>query len=130
MIKLIGARFTKISAVRKNITQGNISISNHVKVLSIEKMKEVKDSLEVKYLFEVDYSEMGKVEIEGNIFIKCDGKELKELLKSWENKKFDSQENVVLTNIIIQKASIKAITLEDELGLPTHIKLPSLQLKK
>ena len=39
-------------------------------------------------------------------------------------------EHAHITNMIIQKASIKAFELEEELGLPIHISLPQMQIKK
>jgi len=37
---------------------------------------------------------------------------------------------IKISNFIIKKASIKAFELEEELGLPIHIKLPTLNIKE
>jgi len=43
---------------------------------------------------------------------------------------FENEESLAITNIILQKASIKALELEEELGLPPHIRLPSVKLNE
>jgi len=130
MIKLVGSRFTKITATKNPSFQGKIAISSHAKILALEPLKDMKDTLDAKYAFEVLFGELGTVQIEGSVYVRSEGKIIKELQKSWEAKKFDSPENLFLTNLIIQKASLKALLLEEEVGLPTHIRLPSLQAKK
>lgn len=129
-IKLIGSNLKKISSYRNQNFSGKISMETKIKILLIEKVKESKDTLKVNYSFEVDYKDLGNVFIEGNIYIATNPKKIKELLKSWDEKDFSSSENAVITNIIIQKASVKAFNLEDEMGLPMHIRLPTVNLKK
>ena len=128
-IKLIGSRLNKISAYRNISFSGEVKLKTNLKFNSIEKVKDRKDSLEVKYSFEVDYGDLGNIFLEGSAFISSDPKIIKELSKSWESKKFDSEEHLILTNLIVQKISMKAFALEDELALPTHIRLPQLQIK-
>jgi len=129
-LKLAGSRFTKIEAERKPDFSGKLEMKTNIKVNSMEKHKDVKDTIKLSYTFEVNYMELGNVSIEGILFISGDSKSVKELLKIQKDKKYDSPEYIGITNLIIQKASIKAFELEEELGLPIHIKLPSLSLKK
>ncbi len=129
-LKLIGSKFTKLSAERKPNFTGKLTLNTNIKVKDLEKTEEVKDTLKVSYDFEVDYGELGGVNVEGTLFISTNPKLIKELLKAWNNKKFDTPEHIHITNFIIQKASIKAFELEDELGLPIHIRLPTLGAKK
>jgi len=129
-LKLVGAKLTKVSAERNQKFSGKLEIKTNIKIISLEKIKEAKDTLKLSYSFEVDYVELGKIEVEGDIFLSGDQKIIKDLLKVQKEKKFDTPESIGLTNLIVQKASIKAFELEEELGLPIHIKLPTLSLKK
>ena len=61
--------------------------------------------------------------------LESDIKIVKDILRSWKEKKFNNEEQIEITNIILQKASIKAFELEDEIGLPIHIKLPTVTTK-
>ncbi|MBU2576934.1 MAG: hypothetical protein KKF50_04395 [Nanoarchaeota archaeon] len=129
-IKLLGARFSKLSGERKPEFSGQLEISTNVKLVNIDKFKDSKDSLKIDYELVVDYKELGNISIEGTLFVSADSKTIKEIQKSWKDKKFDTEEQVAITNLIIRKSSIKAFALEDELGLPLHIQLPLLSLKK
>ena len=129
-LKLAGSRFTKIDAERNDSFSGKLEMATNIKITSIEKIKESKDALKVSYLFEVDYKELGKIIIGGNLFLSSDSKTSKEIIKTHKDKKYETPEIMAITNLIIQKASIKAFELEEELSLPIHIKLPSLSVKK
>ena len=129
-LKLVGSRITKIDAERNQNFSGKLEIATNIKINSIEKLKDTKDAVSVSYTFGVDYKELGKVVIGGMLFLSGDSKAVKGLLKSQEDKKYDSPEHLAITNAIIEKASIKAFELEEELVLPIHIKLPKVSAKK
>jgi hypothetical protein len=129
-IKLLGAKFSKISGERKPDFSGTLEVGTNIKLIDIEKLKDAKDSLKIDYELIVDYKELGEVSVAGTLFISSDSKAIKEIQKTWKEKKFETEEHVQITNLIIRKASIKAFEIEDELGLPIHIQLPSLSLKK
>lgn len=129
-LKLVGSKLSKVSAERNPDFSGKLEMKTNIKIDSIEKIKEPKDTIKLSYSFEVNYAELGSLNISGNLFLAGDQKTIKELLKIHKDKDFESPEYIAITNLIIQKASIKAFELEEELGLPLHIKLPSLSLKK
>ena len=127
-LKLIGSKITKINAKKNTNFSGKINIKTNIKINSIEMIE--KNTLKVSYDFYINYSELGEIEVGGEIFLSGGQKSLKSLLKSQKEKKYDSQEYVSITNLIIQKASIKSFELEEEMGLPIHIKLPTISFKK
>ena len=129
-IKLIGSKFTKVSAERNPKFSGKLSIDQNIKILDVEKSQEAKDAIKTTYSFSVDYKELGKVDVEGTLFISADQKTTKVLLRQWKNKALDTPEYIAITNAIIQKASIRAIELEEEMGLPIHLRLPTLSPKQ
>ena len=55
--------------------------------------------------------------------------EIKEVLEDWKKKKLSDSFQEILFNIILRKANIKALELEEELNLPFHINLPSIKKK-
>ena len=128
-LRLTGAKLTKINAERNPEFSGKLEIKTNIKVNSLEKIKDTKDTIKVLYDFEIDYGELGKILIEGILFLSSDAKTIKELLKIQKDKKYNSPEYITITNLIIQKASIKAFEIEEELSLPIHIKLPALSVK-
>lgn len=129
-LKFAGARFTKINSTRSPAFNGKLEIKTNVKIISLEKIKETKETIKLSYGFEVDYGELGNITIEGDIFLSSDAKTTKEMLKTYSEKKFESPEYIAITNLIMQKATIKAIEMEEEMNLPLHIRLPTLSQKK
>jgi len=129
-IRLTGSRFTKIECNRSPDFGGEVKIETNLRLDSIEGIKDNKDLLKVLYSFEINYGDLGKILIEGNVFFKMSPKKVKEIEKSWEKKEFNKEEHIAITNIILQKASIKAFELEEEFGLPLHVQLPRLEPKK
>lgn len=128
-LKLVNSRLTKINAERNSDFNGKLEIKTNIKINSIDKIKEAKEILKLSYNFEIDYSKLGKILIEGILFLSGDTKTIKELLKAQKDKNYNTPEYTAITNLIIQKASIKAFEVEEELGLPIHIKLPTLSIK-
>ena len=128
-IKVINTKFLEIEAKRNPEFSGKLTIKTNVKINSLEKVKDSKDILKITYIFEIDYGELGKVKLNGELFLFSDAKTIKTILKNKENKEYNTEEYIEITNLIIQKASVKAFELEEELGLPIHIKLPTLSMK-
>ena len=129
-IKIIGAKFTEIEAKRDPDFSGKIKLKTNIQILSLDKIEKSKDTIKTTYIFEIDYGTLGKIKIKGDIFLLSDTKTIKTILKSQENKKYNTPEYIKISNFIIKKASIKAFELEEELGLPIHIKLPTLNIKE
>lgn len=129
-MRLVGSRFTKINAERNPNFNGKLEIKTNIKIQNLEKIKESKETIKIEYIFNIDYADLGEITIEGILFLALDAKKTKELIKLQKEKKFNTPEFITITNTIIQKASIKAFELEEELGLPIHIKLPTVNPKE
>ena len=129
-MKIIGANFIELESKRNPEFSGKLNIKTNIQINSLEKLEKSKDTFKVTYTFIVDYGDLGKVKLKGELYIKTDQKTLKTLMKNKEDKKHNTPEYLSITNFVVKKASIKAFELEDELGLPIHIKLPSLSIKQ
>jgi hypothetical protein len=128
-MKIINARFIEIEAKKNPEFSGKLKLETNIQINELEKVKDSKDILKVGYIFEINYGELGKVKLNGEIFILSDIKTIKKVLKDKESKKYNTEEYIKITNFVVQRASIKAFELEEELKLPIHIKLPTLSLK-
>ena len=129
-LKLMGSRLIQISGKRKPEFDGKLAIDTNIKITNIEQMKDWKEAIKVEYDFNIDYGDLGSIELKGMLFFHTSSKSIKNLTKSWKEKKFDSAEHVKITNVIIQKATVKALEIEEERGLPMHIRLPSIKPKE
>jgi ribosomal protein L13 len=133
MVKLLASKITSILAQRDPNFDGKVELNQNIKIRNIEKFTlegSKKDSLKVDYTYDIDYKKLGKISIQGILYLDFDQKVIKDILKDWKENKKNEEQQLEIINIIIQKASIKAIELEDQLGLPIHFRLPFLKGKK
>lgn len=134
-MKLIGFNFTKISIERINQIKEppkiNTSINiPQIKEIESELFKSKETPLEINFTYNIDYNpDIAKISFEGNLIILTNSKDSKELIKDWKSKKISNEFRTTIFNIILKKANIKAIQLEEELNLPTHFQLPSLKFE-
>lgn len=132
-ISIMGFNLIKISGSKNPEFKGDLEINPKINIKSIEEYssKFVKeDLLKIEFSFIIDYKDYAEINLEGSIILKTDSKTMKEVLRGWKEKKIDNEVQVIILNLIMNKASIRAIELEEELGLPLHIRLPSIQLSK
>lgn len=132
-MKALGLNFTKLAAERKNPTVKDIKINNKLDISSIEPAKTdllnpKEGLLKVIFTYLVEYSPgVAKVNIEGSVLLSMPPKQSKQILKDWKKKKIQDEFKVFIYNFILNKSSLKALELEDELNLPPHIPLPRLK---
>jgi hypothetical protein len=128
-IKLVAVNFYKISAEKNPDFKDKLSIKPSINISNIDSYKAGKtEACKVDFSFGISYGDLGKVNLEGAIFLTMDSKVLKDTLKGWKDNNLDNETNLLILNVIMQKASLKALQLEEDLGLPPHVSLPRLQL--
>jgi hypothetical protein len=132
-MKLIGFNFTKINLEKKSDNFKDLRISTGIDLIDI---KEVKSDLfnspekiiVVAFEYTINYEkEIALLKFNGNLIISIDIKHAQEVLEKWEDKKLPEGFRLSLFNLIIRKASLKALQFEEELNLPPHIPLPSFK---
>ncbi|MBI2044035.1 hypothetical protein HYT24_01590 [Candidatus Pacearchaeota archaeon] len=133
-MKVIGFNFNKVSIEKK--TEDFKEIKVNAPSIDIRDIKQVKspvfsmkeDVFEVKFTYSVKYlPDIAEVSLAGSMLLVVDQKVSKELAKEWKNKKVPAEQRLFILNIIVRKATLKAIELEDELNLPTHIHIPTIK---
>lgn len=134
-MKIIGFNLTKILIEKKNHftkppeikTAMNIS---DIKEVSLDLFKEKESPLEVRFNYDINYEpSIANISFEGHIILLTDEKESKEILKKWKKKDLPEEFKLFIFNAILRKTNVKAIQLEDEMNLPIHFQMPSLQVK-
>ncbi len=129
-IKLLGFNFTSINAEKNPNFEGKLEIKQNINIADVEKYKTTstkKEALKVDFVYDVVYTDLGNISLKGTMFLSLDAKTQKEVLKGWKDKKIPEKINLAFLNIIIHKSTIKALALEDDLGLPPHIQLPRIK---
>jgi len=126
-MQIIGFNLTKILIERKEKPEGKLEIKQNISIddISKDKINISKDEiLKIKFIFNVNYEpDFAKLELGGTLVLLPEKEELKKFLKSWKNKdkQIPEELRIPLFNFIMNKCNIKAIQLEDELGLPLHL---------
>ena len=132
-MKLLGLSFTKINGEKHSEVPQDVKINSKIDVLKVSSVKSdnfrfKEDVLAVKFFLGLDYApNCASLEIEGNLLLGVDPKKAKEVLKDWEKKEIPEEFRLALFNIIMRKSSLKALQIEDDLGLPPHITFPILK---
>lgn len=131
-MRLLGFNYTKVSIEKLSEKAENIKISTNI---DISEISEVKNSmlksketvLSIKFTYDIKYNpDYANVSLGGNFLLSLEPKTAKKVLKEWENKKIPEEFKVPLFNLILKKANIKALQLEDELNLPLHMPMPKV----
>jgi len=129
-MQIIGFNLGKILIERKEQAIGKIEISQNIDIKDISKEKisiSKSEALKVQFSFTINYSnDFAKLDFEGHVLLLPSETELKNILKSWKDKKIQEEVRVPLFNFIMSKCNVKALTLEDEMSLPLHIPMPRL----
>jgi hypothetical protein len=133
-MRIIGFNLSKISAERIDEIVGNLEVTQNIDIQDI-KEEEIpfskEKALKIFFNFKINYSsDFAKIDFTGIIIILPEKEELKEILKQWKDKKIPEDTRVPLFNFIMAKCNVKALSLEDELNLPTHFQMPRINSKK
>lgn len=135
-MKVVGFNFTRINAELTNPTIKQAKINAGLNISSINSLKSSllntgEDILGVEFEYSLQYEpDFAKISLSGNVLFSLESKFAKEILKEWKEKKIHEEFKTILFNFILKKASLKALELEDELNIPSHIPLPSLKQDK
>jgi len=131
-MRLIGFNFEKMSIERFQERVDEIKFNTKVDISAINPLKSdiiktKEELLKVDFVYSVLYEpNFAKLELTGNLILSVEPRIAREVLKGWKDKQTSEDFRIFMFNIILRKSNIKALQLEDELGLPPHIPLPSL----
>ncbi len=134
-MSIIGFNFERISVERKKVPQGEIKISNNVRLTDIKeeniRVGETSKALKIGFEYKLDYgTDLGTLMLTGNIVYLDDQKKQEAVLEAWKAKKpLETKFSLAVTNTIMSKCNIKAIELCSEVNLPTHIRMPLAKSK-
>lgn len=132
-MKLVGFNFKKIAIEKMSEMSKGTKINTKMDVSEISSLKNNllkgdEQIIKVKFTYNISYDpQIAKIDLEGDILLALDEKTAKEVLEGWKNKKMSEEFRIGLFNLILRKSNVKALELEEEMGLPLHVPLPSLK---
>lgn len=131
MAKLVGFNLSKISIEKENEIKGKIEIKSNIHVENIKKetieISKENDILAFEFSLTIDYEpKIAKIQFKGDTLVLVSPEESKEIMKKWKKKEIADPIRILVFNTILAKCNIRALQLEEELNLPTHIPMPKL----
>lgn len=128
---IVGFNFEKILAERKKPIDGPIKVSSDVNIKSVEEEKfkvgKSEGLLKFNFAVKIDYEKFGEVELAGHVLYMEEPKKMKEILDEWNKKKNIKQEIArEIVNMILFKTNVKALSLEQDINMPLHLRLPKV----
>jgi hypothetical protein len=133
-MKIIGFGLTKLNVENKGYTRdSNFTTAQNVKFVELEKENSelLKENDVIKLIFEysVNYEDkskkqLGAVLISGFLAFSASKEETKNFQKSWKKKELPQEFQLPLINLVLDKCTIKAASLEEDVNLPLHIAIP------
>jgi hypothetical protein len=131
---MVGFNFTGIHAERKSVAERNIRIENNVGITNVSEATvgdPKKSLLRFEFNFKCKYEpELGVIELRGELIEIYDKDYAQQIIDTWKNeKKVLSDVMPIILNTVLNKANIEAIVISKELGLPSPIALPKVELK-
>ena len=127
-MRLLGFNFTKINVEKNPNHYVKIESKSNLTLIKVEtdKLDLIKqEAAKISFSFSISYSELGQVNLEGFTIWHFDKKSLKEVTENWE-KDIDPEIRTNILNTVLQKSSVQALKLEEQIGLPFHIQLPKV----
>ncbi|MCS7134254.1 MAG: hypothetical protein NZ889_00120 [Candidatus Pacearchaeota archaeon] len=128
---IIGFSFDKILVEKLNTAKGNIKINVRIDIKEITKEElkfGEKETIKISFVFSVEYEpKIASLSLEGNVFFTEESKKIKKILDGWKNKKLEEEIRASIFNFIITKCNVKALQLEEELGIPFHLPMPRVK---
>ncbi len=126
---IVGFNLSKVLIERKDVFSGKISVKSGANITNIRKenitlMKD-KETLRVDFDFHIFYEpQFARVEFKGFVLVVEEPKNIKNMLNDWRTKKISPALQQEVFNLVLRKCNVRALSLEEELNLPTHFPFP------
>lgn len=134
-MNVISFTFDKMHVERLKPLEAPLKVENNMRVLDVKEEDVAVGAgrkekvLRFFFEFKVDYTpKQAFILLEGNLVYFDEKDVLDKVVKEWKkNKKLPSEISQQVMNNILIRSNIKGLLLGQEIGLPPHIILPTLQ---
>ena len=132
---VIGFNLKKILVERKSLVRGEVKVNTKMNITDVKKedvkLTAGKDVINFDFEFAINYTgvadhtgHIADIIFEGNVLYLVDPKDTKKILDDWKKKEISEDIKLKVLNTILAKCNLKALVLEEEIGLPSHLPLP------
>ncbi|HRZ85831.1 MAG TPA: hypothetical protein P5277_03560 [Candidatus Paceibacterota bacterium] len=131
-MKLVGFNFSKISGEKYKDIDNSLKVNVNVQIKDIKQSPtsffKKGEILDFKYDFKINYEpDFANIHQSGNLLLLIeDESEIKQILKDWKTKNVSENLRTFLMNLVISKCNLKALQIEEDLSLPSHMPSPQV----
>jgi len=131
---MVGFSFTKISAEKKPLVNQAVNIESNAGVTNVLELPSIdpkKSLLKFDFNFIVKYEPgAGKIELNGEIIEIYDKEFGTKVVDHWaKDKKLHAEVMQEVFNNILSKSNMEAIIISKDMGLPSPIQMPRVDVK-
>lgn len=132
-MKLVGFNFKKVYIEKLSDSLKDLKFNTkiHIDEISSVESKIFKDEeelIKITFTYNINYDpDIAKIELGGNLLLAIEKTLSKGIVEGWKERKMSEDFRIILFNLILKKANIRALELEDQMNLPLHIPLPTLK---
>ena len=132
-MRLVTFNFKKINIEKFLDSFKGVKINTKINISKIEVVKsealtKKEGLIKVNFSYNINYDpDVAKIDLKGKVLLVTTNEQAKEIEEMWKKQKMTEDFRILLFNIILRKSNIKALELEEQLGLPLHIPLPTLK---
>lgn len=106
-----------------------LEVKTNIDVIDIKKesldIAKDKEVLSLHFNFDIIYDpKIAYINFQGNVLILVSQEQSKDIQKKWKKEIIDDEIKLPLFNMILTKCNIKALQLEEDFALPSHVPLP------
>lgn len=130
-MRLLGFNLTNLEVKKNPDFDGKLEMKSNLSLTGVEKkhLDLIKqDAAKIGFAFSVSYGELGSLKFEGSMMWKLDKKSLKEVLDKWNTDNLDPEIRTPILNTVLQKVSLQALKIEEEMALPLHMRMPRVSV--
>lgn len=130
---MVGLNFTKISAERTG-TSENVRVESNVAITNVIEAKmpdPKKQILKFQFQFTAKYEpSIGLIDLKGELIEMYDKELGAKIVEGWSKQKSLYKEIAPrVLNAILAKSNVEAILMSRELGLPSPVQMPKVEVK-
>ncbi|MBT3866206.1 hypothetical protein HOF78_03875 [Candidatus Woesearchaeota archaeon] len=132
---IIGFNFKKLNIERKKPLIKGMKVAYNLDISNVQdEVFPLADKGQGVLTFDFDYSvvynpDIAEIKMHGSINYLLPKDEAKKVLTLWsKTKKLPKNVSIPVINRILDKCNIKAMELEQDLSLPTHLPMPSVDV--
>jgi len=129
-----GFGFKKVSVEKFESPKGKLNVDIKIDITNITNPEFKfgdKETAIFEFSFKIIYTpKIAELELTGSLAVADESKAIKKIIDDWKDKKIEETLRLSIINTIMSKCNVKALSLEEDLGLPFHIPMPKVKAGK